>query len=268
MKLKDELERIGIATLIVVMTGLIGSFASVLAFGWLGFAISFILLVIVIGACYLLLQPVLVKNMRGVRILEAVKNIGLVDIENRNETSRSLPPEKIYEASKQEIAITGITALGTFKGHIRAIHRTLQSGKWLYVLLLDPRTSDATLVSTGNERQNVSMEIMQTIDIIKREELHKYPRFKIKFMGRLPPFTAVMIDGDITNIETPLDHEAQIRVQPVRLHSTHHSGIVLQLKKMPKTADHEVGPFDFFAEDLRKQWKDGIEWSDIVKDSI
>src|SRR5260370_40677294 len=118
MKLKDELERIGIATLIVVMTGLIGSFASVLAFGWLGFEISFLLLVIVIGVCYLLLQPVVVKNMRGVRILEAVKNIGLVDIENRNETSRSLPPEKIYEASKQEIAITGITALGTFKGHI------------------------------------------------------------------------------------------------------------------------------------------------------
>lgn len=256
MELIDELKRIRIVGIVVTCVGIVGSIASILTFGLLGFVVSAVLLVLVIGICYSILRPVLVRNMRGVTILQAVRSVGIVDFENRDDLEHALPPAKIYEVAQREIAITGISAHRTFDQHISLIHQTLAAGKKLYVLILDWDSPDV-VVSTKRERKDMRNEILQTIDVIKNEELNQHSGFQIKFMQRLPSFTAIMIDGDISPTGKPLDQDGQICVQPSTVHGTQHNGIILQFKKTIRR--YPAGAFDYFAEDLRKQWQEGIE---------
>ena len=76
-------------------------------------------------------------------------------------------------------------------------------------------------------------------------------------MQRMPPFQAVMIDGDISAPEgsTPQDLDGLIRVQPLSQYGTGHRGVVLQFRKTIPNIDTPAGGFDYFAQDLRKQWR-------------
>lgn len=262
MKLIEEFKQIGIVGITIAFIGIMGSLASLLTLGVLGLVISITLALLVAGVCYLILRPVLIKNMRSVTILRAVNTVGIVDFENRDDLKHALPPSKIYEVAKREIVITGISAHRTFDQHISLIHQALAAGKKLYVMILDFDSPDVE-VSSKREKKNMRSEILQTITIIKKEGLNQHTGFQIRFMQTLPPFTAVMIDGDISPTGKPLDEEGQIRIQPNTLHSTQHGGIILHFKKT--IISYPVGAFNYFAEDLRKQWQDGTEKKQVLE---
>jgi hypothetical protein len=70
--------------------------------------------------------------------------------------------------------------------------------------------------------------------------------------------TAVMINGDLVPRQTPpKDLKGVIRVQPRRMESTNHEGIVLQFEQTGSRFDG----FSLFAADLRKQWDVAVPWT-------
>jgi hypothetical protein len=198
------------------------------------------------------------ETMRGITLEEAITGVGLVDIENRNDRrERVLPPEKFYELAKREIVITGVSAYRTFEEQVDVIREALRTGKKLRVLILHPNAPAIERLS-NIENPPVKHDIAAVIEIIKRprNKFHENPNFQIKFMQEMPPFTAVMIDGDVSPVDSePQDQEGQIRVQPRAEYGTQHRGVILQFKKIMATTDQAPGPFDYFAEDVRNQWR-------------
>lgn len=258
MKITDEFKPIGILGIIMVALGGLGSLASIYVSGLPGIITSITVIVIILVVCYWLLRPVLLKNMRGVTMLEAVKSVGLVDIEKRDDEAHPLPPIKFYELAQHEIVISGVTAYRTFNQHISSLQEYLHSGKKLYVLLVDPDSEDIKHATLADQ-EDIRGQILQTISIIKNKKLiDEYPGFQIKFSDRIQPFSSIMIDGDISPTGKALDQGAQIRVQPTTMHVTRHTGIIIQLKKMQ---GYKHCTFDYFAEDLRKQWQVAKEMS-------
>lgn len=242
----------------VTTIGLVGSVASISAgWGWIGITLTIVLAIIILTLCFLTLRPILQKNDRGVTLLQAVNSVGMVDIENREDRVAPLPPHQFYERAKHEIVITGISAYRTFDQHLGVLHQCLKSGKKVYVMILHP-DSKVLAEQSQMEGKDMAVEIREVLRVIKQAELHNHPGFTIRFRESLPPFTGVMIDGDIVPTgECARDENGQIRVQPVSSHRSQHSGIVLQLRK---TQGPPVGTFDFFADDLRSQWvKDARE---------
>ena len=262
MKLTSEVKKIGVLGIILGFIGFLGSVASIFAdFGIYGVIVSFALAFLLFGACILVLKPVLVKNKRGVTMLEAITNVGLVDIENRDDRLHLLPPTEFYELARNEIVITGVSAFRTFDQHSDILCQALDAGKELYVLILHPDSPDVERL-TKREGLDIREQIMNVIHIISNLQLNRHPGFHIRFMQKLPPFTAVMIDGDVFPTgKEPRDQEAQIRVQPTTVYGTQHSGVILQFKKK---SGQPAGAFDCFAEDVRNQWlKDGRETPEL-----
>ena len=71
-------------------------------------------------------------------------------------------------------------------------------------------------------------------------------------MRNLPPYTAVLIDGDIDHIsEIPFDTKAELRIQPSSIIENQHGGVIIHLLK---TDPRTKGVFEFYANDLRKVW--------------
>lgn len=244
--------------LAVAATGVVGSFASISAgWGWVGILLSIVLAVVILALCLLSLRPVMRKNDRGVTLLQAVNSVGMVDIENREDTTAPLPPHQFYERALHEIVITGISAYRTFDQHLDVLKECLKSGKKVYVLILHPDSKVLTELSQL-EGKDVAADIHEVLRVMNQAGLHAHPGLTVRFRESLPPFTGVMIDGDLVPTgEHAQDQNGQIRVQPVSAHRSQHRGIVLQLRK---TQGPPVGTFDFFADDLRSQWtKDARE---------
>ncbi len=200
-------------------------------------------------------------SMRGTSLGEEIARVGLVDIENRDDSQRELPPGKFYALVKREIAITGVSLYQTFHKHVDLIHNALGSGKKICAMILHPDSADVSWLSK-REKRGIRHDIMATIETIKAEGVYQHPSFQIRFLQKLPPFIGVMIDGDIEchSGKEPADDDGQIRVQPNTVHVTGHRGLIVQLRKSKKTPDNPAGPFDYFAQDLRQQWSlDGKE---------
>lgn len=213
-----------------------------------------------------ILQRSLAMNPRGISLLEAIEGVGLVDIENRNETQQILPPGQFYEMAQKEIVITGISTYRTFEQNLDSLRAVLDAGKALRILILYP---DIKLIEeqedlTNRERIDILNAIKGVLSIIRLEKLDQEPGFEIRFMRRLPPFTAVMIDGDVEPKEKvpPQDTEGQIRVQPGTLHGTQHKGVILQFKKKREKPE---GAFDYFAGDVRAQWRKGASLKEVLE---
>jgi len=240
-------------SLAVITTGIFGSIASISAgWGMVGILISIILSLFILILCVLLLMPMIQKNDRGVTLLQAINGVGMVDIENREDLTSPLPPEKFYQKALHEIVITGISAYRTFDQHLDILKECINSGKKIYVLIMHPKSKVLDNLSKV-EGKNVSGDINEVIRVIKEANLQAHPGFTIRFRDELPPFTGVMIDGDLTPTgEKPRDQKGQIRVQPASAHRSQHRGIILQFQKKQKS---QTGAFDFFADDLRNQWK-------------
>jgi hypothetical protein len=241
--------------IILAVIGVASGIAQLLGYGIPGIIASLALVLAVTIACMGLLRPVLVPNLRGVIMLRAIAMVGLVDVEDRNNDLHALPPAKIYKAARREIAITAITAFRSFDQGIGDIIEALDVGKRVYFLILHPDSPDVQRV-TGNEDLSIELQIATVLDRIHAKDLARYPNFKIKFTRELLPFTVVMIDGDIAAIGTPADRQAQIRIQPRTASGTQHKGVVLQFKKR---RGHAANAFDYFADDVRKQWRDAEE---------
>jgi hypothetical protein len=264
MRITSELKKIGALGIILAITGLLGTIASIIAdFGIPGVVASIAIALFIFLFCLSILRPILGRNKRGVTLLGAITNVGLVDIENRDDGDHLLPPTEFYDAAKQEIAIVAISAFHTFDHHLDCLHRALDKGIDVFVMLLHPDSLDIPQLSI-REGHDIKRQIEDAVEIIAVSGLNQHPGFQMKFTQQLPTYTAVMIDGDLFQTgKQPRDTEGQIRVQPRSVHKSHHHGIVLQLKK---TKSEPNGGFDFFAEDLRQQWcEDGLDAPELFK---
>ena len=201
-------------------------------------------------------------NSRNLTLREACRDCGLVDVENRDDHRHPLPPVSFYERAKSEVAISGVSAYRTFDQHVFVLKSLMDAGISIQILILDPTVAIGDLTRLeAREKSDIRGDIQHVIATIRHERLWEHPTFKIKFLPRLPPFTAVMIDGDIRHDASrtkasPRDTTGEIRVQPISWGSTHHTGIVMQFRKKEQ---QPLGVFDYFSADLRKQWGDGAE---------
>jgi hypothetical protein len=206
-----------------------------------------------------IIAPVLRKNARHVNLVEAIRTVGMSDVESRDEGDRHLPPAAIYGwPGLREICITGITAASSFRSHLSSIKSVLANKADVYFIICSEETADTEKMD-NLERRNVSIEFQEVREVIAREKLSSDERFHIRCFATLPTFTALMINGDLVphpDHRLPQDSRGIIRIQPRRMESTHHDGIVLQFENDHGRADG----FRLFAEDLRKQWKEAKEW--------
>ncbi len=221
-------------------------------------AIGIAALIVLLGALLLpILWPVLRSNLRKVPLVTAIRHIGMVDIESRNEGDRHLPPEAVYTLpALRELVISGITSASSFRNHMSLIKRLLEDKADVYFLICSEQTVGLDKISEI-ERRNVAAEIQEVRDVITMEKLLFDQHFQIKCFSCLPTFTAVMINGDIAPRRTqPQDSRGTIRVQPRRMESTHHDGIVLEFKNTSNARDG----FSLFSADLREQWRVATPW--------
>jgi predicted nucleotide-binding protein len=215
-------------------------------------------------------NPIYRRSRRGQTLVEAVTDVGLVDIENRNDRQHSLPPADFYQSAKKELAITGISSARTFDEHVGVLEQLLKKGVRIKILILHPESTDIERL-TSREGRGIANDIWQVLKIIHMKGFMDNPKFTLRLMDRIPPFTAAMVDGDLEGGEeaSPAAN-AEVRVQPGTFHSTQHQGVILTLVNKPVQArrrtvnaampsgQHEGG-FAYFAEDLRKQWGEAIQ---------
>jgi|SRR5580700_3324742 hypothetical protein len=241
-------------SILLALWAFLGSFASINSkWSWVGVGVSFAFFCLISTVCWILLTPIFRKNPRGINLLGALDDVGLVDIENRDHLNHALPPHQFYLTAEREIVITGVSALNTFTQHLDTLLDLLKSGKVVFVIILHPKSKHAEHMD-AIEKRPVREEIFGVIGVVKRVGLNRHHGFKMKFFETLPSFTGVMIDGDVHPTgDFAQDAHGQMRVQPVRRHLTHHLGVVLQFRKKRKGP---AGGFDFFAEDLRTQWNE------------
>jgi len=199
------------------------------------------------------LIPVIPRTMRGASLLDAAESVGLVDVENRDDETAALPPDKFFSLAQSQVAISGISLLRTFDQKRELIKTCLDNSKAVYVILIHP---DSIAVRELRERnkEDVRSEIMQSIDNMKQTGLIAYPGFHVRFTDDIPPFTGVLIDGDIEPIgQNPNDKNGQIRIQTGTKFQTQHKGLVLQLKNSSELKKGAC--FEYFASDMRQQWR-------------
>jgi len=194
-------------------------------------------------------------TMRGISMNQAIENTGLVDIENRDNFNFELPPKPFYEIAKNEIFIIGLSLYMTFHKYADLIEETIARNIKMYVVLMHPKSEDLMKL-TEKERRSIKNDIIATIDTIKLRRLHDYPEFRVKFIQKLPAFTGIMIDGDVSPASSSINDEfGQVRIQPHAPHVSVHKGVIFQLKKIIKSENKPAGPFDYFAHEFRETWK-------------
>jgi len=254
-----------VITICLAVSSVLGTTASIYSV-WVGLQPTWARVVVGSATIFILLLvalllhslwPVLRTNARGVPLIIAVKNVGLIDLESRNEGDRHLPAEALYSSpSLQEIVITGITSASSFRNHSDLIKKRLAAKVDVYFLICSERTVGLDTISTI-ELRNMAAEIQEVREVIAAERLLSDERFHIRCFTHLPTFTAIMIDGDLVPRQNPpQDSKGVIRLQPRRMESTHHEGIILQFENTCT----DLGTFNLFAADLRKQWAAAEPW--------
>jgi len=190
-------------------------------------------------------------SFRGFPIMDEINRCGLVDIEERNDTERELPPEKIFELPTREYFILSISAFRTFDKRMKDIIGLLERKIRVNVLLLNPKSEIVPLIR-ANEGNDIESEIKSTIAMIKSNGLYDKENFKVKFYDYMPPYLAVMVDGEIDPRGGVVeDSQGQIRIQPCYKYSSIHDGLIIHFKK----SKSEKSIFKYFSGDLRIQWK-------------
>jgi hypothetical protein len=194
---------------------------------------------------------------RGVTLLEAIRTAGLVDIELRDSSEKTLPPEEFLNSAKHEVVITGPTLYTILKASHETTHvfsDLLGRGVLVKLLMLHPirAATDIKLLGKRVGKPYLKSEIEQAIAFVIRQGLNKHPNFELRFAPSLATFNAIMIDGNIEASGAMGSRHAEIRVQPLNTMQTTHKGIVFQFRK---TVVHKIGGYENFAEDLALQWK-------------
>jgi hypothetical protein len=196
-------------------------------------------------------------SYRKVSIFEAARRAGLMDIEFRSEAGDlALPPGDFYHRARVELAISGVTAASTFQQHNGILREVLARGVTVRCMILSPSSPDLPRLS-ARELRPLRDDILGTVRTIYQDGFNGHPRFEVRFMPVMYPFTGVMIDGEIgapssvrlDELDKNFPADAELRVQPAGYNVTQHAGPILQFRR----TDH-LGPFHHFATDFRRQW--------------
>lgn len=191
---------------------------------------------------------------RAVTLAESIQLAGLSDIENRNDDRHGLPPARFYRRARSEVVVSGITLARTFDQNGALLVEMLRSGIQIRALLLHPDSPDVPPITRREEDRDIRHDILHTLELAARR-YGMFEGFSVRLMERMPPFTAVMIDGDVAaRHAAPRDSEGEVRVQPGTAFGTQHEGLVMAFRKRSADAGGPLGIFDYFAEDLRNQW--------------
>lgn len=194
------------------------------------------------------------------QIVKGARAVGLVATELRGIKS-ALPPEDFLRKAKSEILITGATAYRSFDTGKKVLVDALADSKEVYVVILAPDSSGAERLSTV-EGKPISTDIYQVLNVIKNEPAFDSKAFHIRFVDELPPFTAVMLDGDVESTGTkPNDSGGIVRVQPRTALGKQGEGVIVQFVPTGKDFDG----FKNFSRDLREQWKNAKDRPDLLK---
>jgi hypothetical protein len=190
---------------------------------------------------------------RGISMTDAIRAIGLVDIESRNDKERSLPPDALIENGTAEVFLSGTTLYGFVSSKSNVIQRLLDRGVSVKLLFLDKNSSQFRKISGATAkaevpRQSLDTELSAALSSIVSRGYHKHPKFSAKKASHLC-FSAVLVDGSVEGTSNP-HPAARLRVQPYPEFGTPHEGVVMQFRP-----GAEQNIFQFFRQDLRDQWK-------------
>lgn len=222
-----------------------------------------IALVIILLFCvlFVLLIPVVHLNDRNTLLLESIREVGLYDIENRAVATNQYLPETFFKKAKNEILILALTANTTLVEY-SDMFKYLITDKAVRIklIILYPERSLIEQLEKYNTDKLLE-EINSTIEIIRNKSLYGEAGFEVKFIRNIPPYTAVLIDGDVDHVSAkPFDGGAEIRVQPSSIFENQHAGVIIHLLKTnPKTK----GVFEFFASDMRNAWHECKEYPEL-----
>jgi len=206
-------------------------------------------------------EEVFAQTLRGRTVLKAMIDAGIKDVELWNLGGTSLPPDPFFEAAQKEILVSAATAHATLNGSAGLLKSIAHSGISVCFLLLHPVRGKPELRRWSRREdshfKNMISESQSVIKLVGDEGYHNW--FHFRFVHRLAPFTAIMIDGDAGHIDHPADSDGQLRIHPCSKYSFgSKGGLVIQLAK-----GQTLGAFDYYAADLRKQWAEGKEDSGL-----
>jgi hypothetical protein len=199
------------------------------------------------------LAPLFTSHPWSGTLLQAIDDVGLLDIAVRDNETTAVPPLGFIKSAGHEVVITGVTAMRTLDQHRQTLVQLLNGGRHVYLAILHPRSPSLDQI-TKNEAVPVREHINASLMTVKKLGLHEHLGFHLRFFMEMPPFTGIMIDGDVAHTgESPSDSAGQLRVQPRTLHASQQHGIILHFRK--QSQGRKKGGFDFFAGDLRRQWR-------------
>ncbi len=196
-------------------------------------------------------------SRRGMTLLDAVRTAGLVDIEIRNSSERTLPPEEFLRSAKHEVLVTGPTLYTILKESYETTHifrDLIDQGVRVKLLILHPIQAAADLQALGKRvgKPYLKSEVEQAIEYVVKQRLNQHRNFKLRFAPSLATFNAILVDGDVEALEEADNGNAQVRVQPLNTMDSTHRGVILQFRKNAKGM---VGGYETFAEDISLQWR-------------
>ncbi len=193
------------------------------------------------------------KNPRNRSTPEFCRDVGLSDIDHRDNTRNALPPAMVYNEAKEEIVIIGVSLNRVLDQHYSYLTERAQQGIRVRLMLLDPASQDVRRVITDWGHARVKREIRSSIKQIRELGLTKSDLIKIRYLPALPPFTGIMIDGDI-EAKGPLYRDACgfVRIQPSARYVSQHNAPILQFHKKPSSSGASI--FDMYATDIRRLW--------------
>lgn len=209
-------------------------------------AIAFtFLLVFVLG--YALSQYLF--KLRYSELPQGAVSVGLRSIEDRNNAVRAVPPEVLFRSAKREVFMSGVSCYRSFDQQKQPIDEIVANGIELYVLIMDPNSEEVARLSSDYNKP-IASDIRTVIAIIKEDEVFRRGKVHLRLMSHVPPFSAVMIDGNVESATSP-SLDPRIRVQPYLTRNLDRSALILEFGNNPSAS---LNGFEFFATDIRRQW--------------
>lgn len=250
-----------IAGVTITVLGISASALTFVDFGPIGvLLLAIVVVAAVVGAVSL--WPVLATGPRGVRLLTSIKKYGLVDIEMRH-AEHILPPVEFYRCAKHELVVICGSCFNAFWEGDKLIHELVNRQVDVFVIMMSPESPDAHMFTSINK--DYRSEILKAIEYVIDRGLNT-ERVHVRFVDSMPPYRAMMIDGDILgNPNRPIrDSDGQIRINPLCANPVN-ARTVVQFRKVPSGASSiDIAPFDHFAGDIRSLWKAAKSRPDLL----
>ncbi len=183
-------------------------------------------------------------------------------IDSRDDKQASPPTEFIADA-RRSVLITGFSAFRTVENNPDTIQSLLDSGVEIYMLVLDPRSTDVEKEQSLDPKSPVKKNQRTAIETVVNKYWHK-PNFHLRFMKMMPPITGILVDAEVEpRTARPSSNLGRLRYQVKGYKIPQRRGYVFQLKQSEK----EDNPmFNLFWADFRDQWKDAQDPKVILKE--